>query len=75
VSRTRLNGPGQRWPSADNTGQQDHLPLTSQPRGLAQQVATGQQPLPRARPGELTCKACGLPIDLILAQTGRHILC
>lgn len=31
--------------------------------------------LPRAKPGQLTCKKCGTPLDPSLARLGRHVLC
>ena len=31
--------------------------------------------MPTARPRELACKTCGLPLDPILARIGRHIGC
>ncbi len=40
-----------------------------------EQVAAGSPPVPTAKPGALTCETCSLPLDPMLAQIGRHILC
>jgi hypothetical protein len=40
-----------------------------------EQVAAGSPPVPTPKPGALTCETCSLPLDPMLAQIGRHILC
>jgi len=33
------------------------------------------RPVPPVKPRQLTCQACGLPLDPVLASFGRHVLC